>query len=158
MCLLLAMTGVALLLLNSTTITLSTTFQIPTWRYLSILHEPNVIIICFKNTHVIIIDEMSMMTNNMLCVVEQPLKQPMHFENIFWFKKKVVLIVGNLAQLWPFGNILFKTMTYYAKVATFNCPMLENNKTTFTIHFHVLCYRSWVLTISQHHMRKKTNN
>jgi hypothetical protein len=26
---------------------------------------------------------MSMMPNNMLCVVEQPLKQSMHFENIF---------------------------------------------------------------------------
>jgi hypothetical protein len=28
----------------------------------------------FKNAHVIIIDEMLMMTNNMLCVVEQQLK------------------------------------------------------------------------------------
>ncbi len=81
--LLLAMIGVASLLLNSTTTTISTTFRIPTRRYLSILPEPSVIIECLKNTHVIIIDEMSMMPNNMLCVVEQPLKQSMHFENIF---------------------------------------------------------------------------
>jgi hypothetical protein len=80
--LLLAMKGVASLLLNSTTTIVSTTFQIPTQRYLSILLEPSVIIECFKNTHVIIIDEMSMMPN-MLCVVEQTLKQSLHFENIF---------------------------------------------------------------------------
>jgi len=73
---------------------------------------------------------MSMMANNMLCVVEQPLKQPMHFENIFWFKKKVVLIVGNLAQLF---NILFITSTCkYIHIYAF-LPIID--KWHFKLHY-----------------------
>jgi hypothetical protein len=48
-----------------------TIFQIPTQGYLLILFETSVVIECLKNAHVIIIDKMSMMTTNMLCVVEQ---------------------------------------------------------------------------------------
>jgi hypothetical protein len=44
---------------------------------------------------------MSMMTNNMLYIVEQWLKQSIHLENISPFETKLVLIVGDLAQLPP---------------------------------------------------------
>jgi hypothetical protein len=42
---------------------------------------------------------MSMMTNNMLYIVEQRLKQSIHLENISPFETKLVLIVEDLAQL-----------------------------------------------------------
>ncbi|CAM6007730.1 unnamed protein product [Sphagnum balticum] len=81
------MKGVASLLLNSTTTTISTTFRIPTQRYLSILPKPSVIIECFKNTHVIIIDEMSMMPNNMLSTTNEdgatvPTPLPLSLEEV----------------------------------------------------------------------------
>jgi hypothetical protein len=68
---------------------------------LSILLEPSNIIKHFKNAHVIVIDETSMMTINMLCVIEKQLKQSMNLENISPFKTNLVLLVGNLAQLPP---------------------------------------------------------
>jgi len=47
--------------------TVHTTFHIPTHNYLSVFHEPNPILTRLKNANIIIINEMSMMTDNMLC-------------------------------------------------------------------------------------------
>jgi hypothetical protein len=63
--------GAATFHLNSIITIIHNGFQIPTQRYLSIIPKIGNIIKCFKNTRVIIVDEMLMMTNNMLCVVEQ---------------------------------------------------------------------------------------
>jgi hypothetical protein len=52
---------------------------------------------------------MSMMTNNMLNIVEQRLKQSIHLDSISPFETKLVVIVGDLAQLLP----IYKT--YYSK-------------------------------------------
>jgi len=46
----------------------------------------------------------------------------MHLENIFPFETKLILIVGNLANYHQFVNILFETITYFAKVVTLNLP------------------------------------
>jgi hypothetical protein len=59
---------------------------------------------------------MSMMTINMLCAIEQQLKQSMNLENIFPLKTNPIPPVGNLAQLPPIckrtiqnNNILCKS-------------------------------------------------
>jgi len=52
-----------------------------------------------KITNVIIINEMSTMTNNIFCVVEQRLKQAMSVVETSPFETKLVLLVGDLAQL-----------------------------------------------------------
>jgi hypothetical protein len=73
--------------LNSIATIVHIGFWILTQKYLSILHEPNNIIEHLKEKHVII-NEMSMMTCNKLCVIEQWLKQSMHLKNIFPFETK----------------------------------------------------------------------
>jgi hypothetical protein len=52
-----------------------------------------------KISNVIIIDEMSMMISNILCAMEQRLKQAMSIVETSPFEKKLVLLVGDLAQL-----------------------------------------------------------
>jgi hypothetical protein len=69
--------------------------------YLSILPEPNNIIEKQKIANVIIIDEMSTMTSNILYVVEQHLKQTMSIAKTSPFETKLVLLIGDLAQLPP---------------------------------------------------------
>jgi hypothetical protein len=103
--------------------------------YLSIVLETSVVIEIFKNAHVIIINKMSMMTSNMLSVVEQQLKQSMHLENISPFETKLVLIVGNLAQLPPIYKHTIRNNDIL-------CKSCQNNKITFLIHFHESCYKS----------------
>jgi hypothetical protein len=69
--------------------------------YLSIFLEFNNIIEKLKIANVIIIDEMSMMTGNILCAMEQRLKQAMSIAKTSPFQTKLVLLVGDLAQLPP---------------------------------------------------------
>jgi len=86
---------------------------------LSILLEPSNIIEHFKKAHVIVIDETSMMTINMLCVIEQQLKQSMNLENIFQFKTNLLLLVGNLAQLSPICKHKSQNATIATKVVIY---------------------------------------
>jgi hypothetical protein len=52
------------------------------------------------NVNTIIIDEISMMTSNMLCVMQQCLKQTMHIiGNMFPFDTTLVILIADLAQL-----------------------------------------------------------
>jgi hypothetical protein len=53
-------------------------FRIPVQGYLLILLEPHNVIKKLKIANLIIINEMSMMTSNILCVMEQRLKQAMY--------------------------------------------------------------------------------
>jgi hypothetical protein len=57
--------GVVAHCLSSTTTTMQTTFGIPTCGYLFVLLEPHNVIDKLKSRNVIIIDDMSIMTNNM---------------------------------------------------------------------------------------------
>ncbi len=93
-------TNVVALCLSTIIIIVYTAFHIPTHGYLSILPKPHNVIEKLKSTNVIIIDEMSMMTSNMLCAIEQHLKQTMRVENTFQaFQTKLILLVGDLVQL-----------------------------------------------------------
>jgi hypothetical protein len=86
--------------LSASVFTTHTAFRIPTCEYLLVLLEPHNVKEKLKSTNVIVIDEMSMMTNNMLCIVEQCLKQATHVENMFQaFQNELILLVGDLAQL-----------------------------------------------------------
>jgi hypothetical protein len=68
-------------------------------RYLSILPKLNNVIEKQKIANVIIINEMSTMINNIFCIVEQRLKQAMFVVETSPFETKLVLLVGDLAQL-----------------------------------------------------------
>ena len=61
--------------------------------------EPSPVLTKLKNADVIIIDEMSMMTSNMLCAMEQRLRQSTLTTCTFSFQNKLVILVGDLAQL-----------------------------------------------------------
>ncbi len=102
--------GTTTLCLCSTTTIVHTTFCILVKGYLSILLKPNNVIEKLKIANVIIKNEMSMMINNILCIVEQCLKQAMSIEETSPFETKLVLLVGDLTQLPPICK-----MTYYAK-------------------------------------------
>jgi nucleoside-triphosphatase THEP1 len=64
--------------------------------YLSMLLELNEILETLKRAHVIIIDEISMMTNVMLYAIEQRLKQAHNNSNPF---EKMLVLVGDTKQL-----------------------------------------------------------
>jgi hypothetical protein len=81
--------------------TIHTIFRIPTRGYLSCLPEPSKVLDKIKTSNVIIIDEMSMMTSYVLCAIEERLKQATPYTNAIPFQNKLVLLVGNLAQLPP---------------------------------------------------------
>jgi len=66
--------GTSTFFLCSTVTTIHTTFHILVRGYLSIFLEFNNIIEKLKIANVIIIDEMSLMTSNILCAMEQRLK------------------------------------------------------------------------------------
>jgi hypothetical protein len=65
------------------------------------LPKPTNVIEKQKTANVIIINEISMMINNILCVVEQCLKQIMSVVKTSPFETKLVLLVGDLTQLPP---------------------------------------------------------
>jgi hypothetical protein len=67
--------------------------------YLSIFPELINVREKLKIANFIIIDEMSMMINNKFCAMEQRLKQAMSIAETFPFETKLVLLVGDLAQL-----------------------------------------------------------
>jgi DNA replication protein DnaC len=67
-------TGATARRLSKTANTVHTTFRIPTRGYLSCLPKSNKILDKIKTSDVIIIDEMSMLTSYVLCVIEQRLK------------------------------------------------------------------------------------
>jgi hypothetical protein len=69
--------------------------------YLSIFLELINVIEKLKIANVVILDEMSMMISNKFCVVEQHLKQAMSIAETSPFERKLVLLVGDLAQLPP---------------------------------------------------------
>lgn len=93
-------TSATTLFLSASIITVHIAFCIPTCGYLLVLLEPQNVKEKLKSTNIIIIDEMSMMTNNMLCIVEQCLKQARCVENTFQaFQNKFILLVGYLVQL-----------------------------------------------------------
>ncbi len=100
--------GTSTFCLCSTMTTIIITFCIPMQGYLSIFLEPNNIIEKLKIANVIIINEMSMMTSNIFCVMEQRLKQAMFIAKTFPFETKLVLLVGDLAQLPPICNHTFQ--------------------------------------------------
>jgi hypothetical protein len=79
--------------------TIHTVFRIPTHGYLSVLPKLNPVLTKLKNAYVIIIDEMSMMTSNMLCAVEQRLRQSTLTTCTFSFQNKLLILVGDFAQL-----------------------------------------------------------
>jgi len=60
---------------------------------LSILSQPSQILETLKHAHVIIVDEMSMMTSVMLCANEQRLKQTHNHSNPF--TNMLLLLVTN---------------------------------------------------------------
>ncbi len=78
-----------------------TTFCILVHGYLSILLKLNNVMEKLKIANVIIINEMSMMISNILCVVEQRLKQAVSVVETSPFETKFVLLIGDLAQLPP---------------------------------------------------------
>ena len=94
-----ATTGAAALRLCKTASTVHTMFRIPTHGYLSVLHEPSLILTTLKNADVIIIDEISMMTSNMLCAVEERIKQSTRSRDIYSTPNKLIILIGDLAQL-----------------------------------------------------------
>ena len=94
-----ATTGAAALRLSSTASTTHTLFRIPSRGYLSPLPEPSTILERLHNANVIVIDEMSMITSYMLCTVEHHLKQACRDTISNTFCNKLVLLVGDLAQL-----------------------------------------------------------
>jgi hypothetical protein len=87
--------------LNKTANTVHTTFRIPTRVYLSCLLEPSKILDKIKTSNVIIIDEISMMTNYVLCAIEQRLKQATPLAAATPFHNKLILLIGDLIQLPP---------------------------------------------------------
>ncbi len=103
--------GTVAFCLCSTTTTIHIAFRIPLQGYLSILLEPSNVIEKLKIANVII-----MMTNNILCVMEQCLKQAMYIAYTSPFETKLVLLVGDLAPLPPICKHNYDKMTYYAKV------------------------------------------
>jgi hypothetical protein len=54
-----------------------------------------------KTVDVIIIDKMAMMTSYVLCAIEQRLKDATLLTNVSPFQNKLILLVGDLAQLPP---------------------------------------------------------
>ena len=94
-----ATTGAAALRLTPTASTTHTLFRIPSRGYLSPLQEPSIVLERLQLANVIIIDEMSMMTSYMLCTVEHRLKQAARNKSLNALGNKLVLLVGDLAQL-----------------------------------------------------------
>lgn len=72
---LLTTTGTTTLRLSQYACTIYTQFRIHVHGYLSLLPQPSNILQSLKYENVIIIDEISMMSNTMLCAIEQRLKQ-----------------------------------------------------------------------------------
>jgi hypothetical protein len=75
---------------------------------------------------------MSMMTNNILCVVEQHLKQAMSIVETSPFETKLVLLVGDLTQLLPIckhtlrpNDILCKSC-HVKSMACWKMPQIQN--------------------------------
>jgi ATP-dependent exoDNAse (exonuclease V) alpha subunit len=94
-----ATTGAAALRLSSNTSTTHTLFHIPSRGYLTPLPEPSTVLERLHSADVIVIDEMSMMISYMLCTVEHRLKQTCKDTISNTFYNKLVLLVGDLAQL-----------------------------------------------------------
>jgi hypothetical protein len=91
--------GAAALRFSSNASTAHTLFRIPSRGYLSPLPEPSTVLERLHSADVIVIDEMSMMTSYMLCTVEHRLKQACKDTISNTFCNKLVLLVGDLAQL-----------------------------------------------------------
>jgi hypothetical protein len=89
----------AALRLSSNASTAHTLFRIPSRGYLTPLAEPSTVLERLHSADVIVIDEMSMMTSYMLCTVEHRLKQACKDTISNTFCNKLVLLVGDLAQL-----------------------------------------------------------
>ncbi len=79
--------------------------------------QPNEILQTLKYTHVLIIDEMSMMTSTILCAIEQRLKQVQG--NINPFANVLLLSISDLAQLLVICRHLFLRKIYIVKFVTF---------------------------------------
>ena len=75
-----------------------THFRIPICGYLYALCQPNVTLQRLKEADVLIIDEMSMMTNNTLNAIYSRVKQSLSGANDP-FESKLLLLVGDMAQL-----------------------------------------------------------
>jgi hypothetical protein len=80
------------------------------------LPKPNTVIEKQKIANAIIINEMSTMINNIFCVVEQHLKQAMFVLETSPFETKLVLLVGDLAQLPLICKHTLRQNDIYAKV------------------------------------------
>jgi hypothetical protein len=65
---------IASLRLSQNVQTTHTQFKTPMCGYLFVLPQPSEVLETLKYAHVTIIDEMSMMTNVMLCAIEECLK------------------------------------------------------------------------------------
>ncbi len=81
--------GITTLCLCSTTITVHIAFHILVQGYLSIFPKLSNVIKKLKIANVVIIDEMSMMTRNIFCDVEQHLKQAMSIAKTSPFETKL---------------------------------------------------------------------
>ena len=94
-----ATTGAAALRLSKSAFTIHTVFHIPTHGCLSVLPKSSPVLTKLKNADIIIIDEMSMITSNMLCAVEQRIKQNTLITDTFSFQNKLLILVEDLVQL-----------------------------------------------------------
>ena len=94
-----ATTGNAALRLCPTASTTHTLFCIPSRGYLFPLKEPSIVLERLQMADVIIINEISMMTSYMLCTVEHRLKEVARNTSLNALCKKLVFLVGDLAQL-----------------------------------------------------------
>jgi hypothetical protein len=87
--------GLATLWLSQHVCIIHTQFRIHAHSCLSVLPQLSNILQSLKYANVIIIDEMSMMTNIMLCAIEQRLKQAQN--NMNPFANVLLLLVRDLA-------------------------------------------------------------
>jgi hypothetical protein len=90
--------GAATLQLSQHACTIHTQFGIHVHGYLFVLPQPSNILQSLKYANVIIIDEMSVMTNTMVCAIEQRLKQAQNNMNPF-ANVLLLLLVRDLTQL-----------------------------------------------------------
>lgn len=91
--------GATALRLSMSTSTVHIVFRKPTHGYFSVLSEPNLVLTKLKNADVIIIDEMSLTTTNMLCTMRQRLKQNTRTHGHIFIPKQDFAFSWDLTQL-----------------------------------------------------------
>jgi len=91
--------------------------RIPIHDYLYVLPQPSNLLQSLKYANVIIIDKMLMMTNTMLCAVQQWLKEVQ--DNMNPFANVLLLLVKDLAQLLAICKHYLKKNELHINFVTF---------------------------------------